>query len=322
MRIRFVAERLLASFATLLFVIIFNFFLFRVVAGDPVANLFRGRNLTASQRDELRHQFGLDGSQLEQFWRYLVQTAHFNFGRSYTSNELVLSEIASRAWPTIALVGVAAVLSAVIGVALGIIAGWNRGRKSDYAATTFTMTTYSMPDFWLGMLLLVLLAVTLGWFPIGGLSDPSGAQSGLGYVLDVAHHMALPAATLTFAYLGEYTLIMRSSLLETMSEDYLTLARAKGLRDAIVRSRHAVPNALLPVVTLTALNLGFVLSGAIAVETVFSWPGLGLLTYQALNAPDLPLLQGLFLVFSISVIVFNLVADLAYHYLDPRVRTG
>ena len=318
----FILGRLLASFATLVFVVVFNFFLFRVVAGDPVANLFRGRNLTDSQREELRHQFGLDGSQLDQFWRYLVQTAQGNFGRSYTSNEEVWSEIASRAWPTIALVGVAAVFSAFIGIGLGIIAGWNRGQKSDYAATSFTMTTYSMPDFWLGMLLLVVFGVTLGWFPIGGLSDPGGAQSGLPYILDVAHHMFLPALTLTLAYLGEYTLIMRSSLLETMSEDYLVLARAKGLRDAIVRSKHAVPNALLPVVTLTALNLGFVLSGAIAVETVFSWPGLGLLTYQALNAPDLPLLQGLFLVFSVSVIVFNLAADIAYHYLDPRVRTG
>ena len=314
--------RTLASLATLAFVVVFNFFLFRVVAGDPVATLFRGRNLTDAQREELRQQFGLDGSQLQQFWNYLEQTAHLNFGRSYTSNEPVMAEIASRAWPTIALVGVAAILSAVIGVALGIVAGWNRGRKSDYAATSVTMTTYSMPDFWLGMLLLVLFAVTLGWFPVGGLSDPSAPDSGVGYVLDVAWHMFLPALTLTLAYLGEYTLIMRSSLLDTMREDYLVLARAKGLRDAVVRKRHAVPNAMLPVITLVAINLGFVLSGAIAVETVFSWPGLGLLTYQALNAPDLPLLQGLFLVFSASVIVFNFVADLAYHYLDPRVRTG
>lgn len=317
---RFIAGKALASLVTLAFVLVFNYFLFRVVAGDPVANLFRGRNLSDSQKEELRQQFGLDGSQLEQFFRYLEQTVTLNFGRSYTSNEPVMSEIASRAWPTIALVGVAAVLSAVIGVLLGVIAAWNRGRKSDYAATSFTMTTYSMPDFWLGMLLLVLFAVVLGWFPVGGLSDPSAPDHGLGYALDVAWHMFLPALTLTLAYLGEYTLIMRSSLLDTMREDYLVLARAKGLRDVVVRNRHAVPNALLPVITLVAINLGFVLSGAIAVETIYSWPGLGLLTYQALTGPDLPLLQGLFLVFSASVIVFNLVADIAYAYLDPRVR--
>jgi peptide/nickel transport system permease protein len=317
---RFVAGKALASLMTLAFVLVFNYFLFRVVAGDPVANLFRGRNLSDSQKEELRQQFGLDGSQLEQFFRYLEQTVTLNFGRSYTSNEPVMSEIASRAWPTIALVGVSAVLSAVIGVLLGVIAAWNRGRKSDYAATSFTMTTYSMPDFWLGMLLLVFFAVVLGWFPVGGLSDPNTPDEGIAYVIDVAWHMFLPALTLTLAYLGEYTLIMRSSLLDTMREDYLVLARAKGLRDVVVRNRHAVPNALLPVITLVAINLGFVLSGAIAVETIYSWPGLGLLTYQALTGPDLPLLQGLFLVFSASVIVFNFVADLAYAYLDPRVR--
>jgi peptide/nickel transport system permease protein len=317
---RFVAGKALASLVTLAFVLVFNYFLFRVVAGDPVANLFRGRNLSDSQKEELRQQFGLDGSQLEQFFRYLEQTVTLNFGRSYTSNEPVMSEIASRAWPTIALVGVSAVLSALIGVLLGVIAAWNRGRKSDYAATSFTMTTYSMPDFWLGMLLLVFFAVVLGWFPVGGLSDPNTPDEGIAYVLDVAWHMFLPALTLTLAYLGEYTLIMRSSLLDTMREDYLVLARAKGLRDVVVRNRHAVPNAMLPVITLVAINLGFVLSGAIAVETIYSWPGLGLLTYQALTGPDLPLLQGLFLVFSASVIVFNFVADLAYAYLDPRVR--
>ncbi len=320
MSARFVAGKALASLVTLAFVLVFNYFLFRVVAGDPVANLFRGRNLSDSQKEQLRQQFGLDGSQVEQFFRYLEQTVTLNFGRSYTSNEPVMSEIASRAWPTIALVGVSAILSALIGVLLGVIAAWNRGRKSDYAATSFTMTTYSMPDFWLGMLLLVFFAVVLGWFPVGGLSDPNTPDEGLAYVLDVAWHMFLPALTLTLAYLGEYTLIMRSSLLDTMREDYLVLARAKGLRDVVVRNRHAVPNAMLPVITLVAINLGFVLSGAIAVETIYSWPGLGLLTYQALTGPDLPLLQGLFLVFSASVIVFNFVADLAYAYLDPRVR--
>ena len=320
MSARFVAGKALASLVTLAFVLVFNYFLFRVVAGDPVANLFRGRNLSDSQKEQLRQQFGLDGSQLEQFFRYLEQTVTLNFGRSYTSNEPVMSEIASRAWPTIALVGVSAVLSALIGVLLGVIAAWNRGRRSDYAATSFTMTTYSMPDFWLGMLLLVFFAVVLGWFPVGGLSDPNTPDEGLAYVLDVSWHMFLPALTLTLAYLGEYTLIMRSSLLDTMREDYLVLARAKGLRDVVVRNRHAVPNAMLPVITLVAINLGFVLSGAIAVETIYSWPGLGLLTYQALTGPDLPLLQGLFLVFSASVIVFNFVADLAYAYLDPRVR--
>jgi peptide/nickel transport system permease protein len=179
-----------------------------------------------------------------------------------------------------------------------------------------------MPDFWVGMLLLTVFGVALGWFPVGGIVDPSSEATGVAKLADQARHMVLPAATLTIAYLGEYALVMRSSLIDTMREDYLVLARAKGLRDALVRNRHAVPNALLPVVTLLAINFGFVLSGAIAVETIFSWPGLGLATYQALNGPDLPMLQGLFLVFSAAVIVFNLLADLLYAKLDPRVATA
>jgi peptide/nickel transport system permease protein len=319
---RFVALKVLGALATLAFVVVFNFFLFRVVQDDPVASLFRGRNLTLEQREELRQQFGLDGSQLEQFGRYIGQTLQLNFGRSYTSNEPVMTEIVDRAWPTIALVGVSTLLSTIFGVLIGIAAAWKRGSATDYASTSFTMATYSMPDFWLGMLLLVTLAVSLGLFPVGGISDPGSASSGFAHLLDQAHHMFLPALTLTIAYLGEYAIVMRSSLLDTMREDYLTLARAKGLRDVAVRNRHAVPNAILPVVTLIAISFGFVLSGAIAVETIYSWPGLGLLTYDALRGPDLPMLQGLFLVFSAAVIFFNLVADLLYAYLDPRVRTA
>ena len=216
--------------------------------------------------------------------------------------------------------GISAVLSAVFGIMLGIAAAWRRRTKADYSITAFTMATYSMPEFWLGMILLTFFAVVLGWFPVGGIEDPSSTATGLAKLPDQARHMFLPALTLTLAYLGEYAIVMRSSLLETMREDYLVLARAKGLRDVLVRNRHAVPNALLPVVALLAINFGFVLSGAIAIEAIFSWPGLGLATYEALKGPDLPMLQGMFLVFSASVIFFNLVADLLYGYLDPRVR--
>jgi len=318
---RFVTGKVLGSLATLAFVVVFNFFLFRVVETDPVANLYRGHELSATQRAELTEQFGLEGSTGSQFVHYLKETATLNLGRSYQSNQPVWDEIKRKAWPTIALVGISAILSAAIGILLGIAAAWRRRTKADYGITTFTMGTYSMPDFWLGMLLLTLFAVGLGWFPVGGIVDPSSNATGIAKLADQAHHMFLPALTLTLAYLGEYTIVMRSSLLDTMREDYLVLARAKGLRDVLVRNRHAVPNALLPVVALLAINFGFVLSGAIAVEAIFSWPGLGLATYEALKGPDLPTLQGLFLVFSASVILFNLIADLLYAYLDPRVRT-
>jgi peptide/nickel transport system permease protein len=318
---RFVAGKVLGALGTLAFVIVFNFFLFRVVEGNPVGTLFRGRNLTEAQRLALKHQFGLDGSKLDQFWQYLVQLGHLNLGRSYETNATVFSEIAHAAWPTVVLVGLSTLLSTVFGVWMGIVAGWRRGSARDHGFTTFTMATYAMPDFWLGMLLLIVFAVILGWFPIGGMEDPASTATGFAKLVEHAHYLVLPCATLTLAYLGEYAIVMRSSLIDVKQEDYLILARAKGLRDAVVRRRHAVPNALLPIVTLIAINFGFVLSGAIAVESIYSWPGLGLLTYHAIRAPDLPMLQGLFLVFSASVIFFNLAADLAYAYLDPRVRT-
>jgi peptide/nickel transport system permease protein len=317
---RLVTGKLLGSVATLVFVIVFNFFLFRVVETDPVSSLFRGRNLSQTQRAELTKQFGLEGSKAHQFVRYLEQTATLNLGRSYTTNQPVADEIRRKAGPTIALVGISAVLSAVFGTLLGIAAAWRRRTAADYSIQGFTMATYAMPDFWLGMLLLTTVGVGLGLLPVGGIVDPSSDATGFAKLLDQAKHMILPGLTLTLAYLGEYAIIMRSSLLDTMREDYLLLARAKGLRDVIVRNRHAVPNALLPVVALAAINFGLVLAGAIAVEAIFSWPGLGLATYEALKGPDLPMLQGLFLVFSASVIVFNLIADLLYAYLDPRVR--
>jgi peptide/nickel transport system permease protein len=220
------------------------------------------------------------------------------------------------------LVGVGTLVATVVGVAIGIASGWRRGSRFDVGSTTASMFLYSVPEFWLGMVLLGFLSFRLGWFPTGGTEDPGSTAGGLAAIVDQVHHAFLPALTLGLAYLGEYAIVMRSSILDTVSEDYLVLARAKGLRDVEVRRRHAVPNAMLPVVSLMAINFGFVLSGAIAVETIFSWPGLGRATFEAIRGPDLPMLQGLFLLFSASVIVANLVADLLYGWLDPRVQAS
>lgn len=313
-------RKVLGSVLTLAFVLVFNFFLFRVVQKDPIGSLFRGRNVPQETIDNLRVAFGLDQPIFTQFFYYVRETITGNMGISYQSRQPVWNEIIAKIPATVSLVGVSAVLSAVIGTFGGIIAAWRRNTWKDHSITSGTMLFYSMPDFWLGMLLLVGFAVVIPFFPVGGITDPGSNQTGIPLLLDQLHHMFLPALTLTLAYLGEYALIIRSSLLDVMGEDYLTVARAKGLRDKVVRRRHAVPNALLPVVTLTAINFGFVLSGSIAVEAVFSWPGLGKLTADAIRGPDLPMLQGLFLVFSAAVIFFNLVADLTYAYLDPRVE--
>ena len=319
MRARFVVGKVLGSLATLAFVLVVNFFLFRVVNDDPTGSLFRGRNLSPEQIQRRREQFNLTGTQFEQFLAYVRQTLRGNLGDSFLSNRPVTTEIMEAVWPTLLLVGTATVLAMLIGIPLGIRAGWKRRSKFDAASTSFSMFTYSVPDFWLGMILLSVFAVGLGWFPTGGFEDAGSTATGLSAFFDQLHHMALPALTLMLAYVGEYVIVMRSSILDTLNEDYLQLARAKGLRDADVRRHHAVPNALLPVVSLTALNFGFVLSGAIAVEAIFSWPGLGQATLEAIRGPDFPMLQGLFLVFSIAAILANLVADLVYGYLDPRV---
>lgn len=318
MRPWFVVRKLLGAVSTLAFVVVVNFFLFRIVNKDPVSKMFRGRNLTQQQLQQQRVKFNLDGSKWDQFVAYVRQMLHGDLGLSMKSQRPVTTVIGEALWPTILLVGVSTLLS-MIGITIGYGAGWRRGSRYDTTATSLSMLTYAMPEFWIGMVLLGVFAAWLGWFPVGGLEDPGSHATGLAKLLDQFHHMALPAIVLAVAYIGEYMIVARSAMIETLREDYLQLARAKGMRDAEVRRRHAVPNARLPVVSLSAINLGFVLGGAIAVESIFSWPGVGNLTQLAIRGPDFPVLQGLFLLLSAAVIFANLIADLLYGKLDPRV---
>jgi peptide/nickel transport system permease protein len=219
-------------------------------------------------------------------------------------------------------VGTSTVASVALGLLLGIYGGWKRGRALDVSSMTGSLILYSMPEFVLGILLLLLFTKYLHLFPSGGYRSVTGNFTGLAYVVDVLNHMVLPWVTLTLAYLGEYYLVMRSSLLDVLGEEYITLARAKGIREKFVLRRHAVRNALLPTVTLIALSFGFILGGAITVELVFSYPGVGKLAFDAIDKHDFPVLQGAFLVFSFGVLIANLIADLLYGYLDPRVRAS
>ena len=321
---RYVLGRVAGSIGSLVFMLVVNFFLFRVLPGDPVRTLARNRLVSEEQVQQLRETLGLDQALPQQFLTYLGNTFTGEFGISYKYRVPVGDLILDRLWPTLVLVGTGTVLATVFGLRIGIRSAWQRGGPFDRISTGSTLTLYSMPEWWLGLMLLAVIGVGLGplppLFPTGGLISPGVDPWSLRGVFDQAWHLTLPVLTLTLAYLAEYALIMRSSLLEEMGEDYLRTARAKGLRDALVRRRHAVRNALLPATTLAALNLGFVVSGAITVETVFSIPGLGLLTTEALEVPDFPLLQGTFLFFSAAVIVANLLTNLLYSVLDPRVR--
>jgi peptide/nickel transport system permease protein len=323
---RRIGGKLVGAVLSLAFVLVFNFFLFRVLPGDPAKNLTRNRLVPAEQVQALRESFGLGKPLPQQFAGYVRDTLRGDLGISYKFRRPVSDVIAERIWPTVLLLGLSTVLSTIIGLFIGIRGAWRRGSTFDRGSLAVSLALYAMPEFWLGILLLIAFGVGVGplpgLFPTGGLSTPGTDLTSLAGVLDVARHLFLPCLTLTLAYLAEYALVMRSSLLDELGEDYLVTARAKGLRDALVLRRHAVPNALLPTTTLIFLNLGFVVSGAITIETVFSWPGLGLLSYEALRTPDYPVLQGVFLLFSAAVIVANVLADLLYPYLDPRVRTG
>lgn len=317
---RYLLSKVVQAILTLTFVLVFNFFLFRVVGGDPARTLLRNKLVSPEVVANLRKDFGLDKPLTEQFVLYLEDTFTGNLGISYSTRRPVSEVIGERIKWTVLLVGTSTAASVVIGMMIGIKGAWRRGSAFDVGAHGLSLVLYSMPEFWLGILLLIFFSSTLGIFPTRGVITAGADLTGLSYVVDVVNHLFLPALTLTLAYIGEFALVMRSSLLDVMGEEYVQTARAKGLRDRFVRTKHAVPNALLPTVTLIALNIGFVIGGAITVETVFSWPGLGLLSYDALRAPDYPLLQGLFLLFSAAVIVANLAADILYGYLDPRVR--
>jgi peptide/nickel transport system permease protein len=318
--LRSLGVKIVSAIVTLFFVLAFNFFLFRVLPADPARNLARGTAMTASQMAAINKTFGIGLPLPQQFWNYLVQTAHGNLGISFEYHIPVSQVIGSALWPTILLVGSSTVLSTIIGVWIGIRGGWKRGSKFDQISTGISNTLYAMPDFWLGMVLLIAFASKWAFFPSGGMHSVGGGGTGLAGLGDLIWHLTLPCIVLTLVYLAEYSLVMRSSLIDELGSDYLLTARAKGLRDVMVRSRHAVPNALLPSITLIMMNLGFVISGAITTETVFSWPGLGLASYNALNFPDYPVLEGCFLLFSAAVIAANLIADLLLTVLDPRVR--
>jgi peptide/nickel transport system permease protein len=310
------------SLLTLGIVIVINFLLFRVLPGDPIRAVI-GRNVRISPETQaaLREQFGLDKPVFpDQFFDTIGQWARGNLGVSWSLRKPVSEVLVSKLGNTLLLIGLGQILAIIFGVILGLLAGWKRKTAIDMGALTFSLIAWATPTFWLGIILLAAGSTWLG-LPTGGIISPSNVGKPLYEVIpDLARHLLLPTLTLTILYLGEYMLIMRSSILEVLSEDYILTAKAKGLSDWQVLWRHALKNAMLPIVTLIALNLGFTVSGAIYIEAVFSYDGLGKLFQTALTKQDYPLLQGAFLFLAVSVIIANMVADILYTYLDPRVR--
>ena len=318
---RWLAGKAAAALLTLVFVIVFNFFLFRVM-GDPTSQFVRLPNATQEELDKLRADYGVDKPIVGQFVDYAGDTVRLDLGISQRSRESVRDEIVDALPWTLLLVGTGTLLATLIGSWLGVVAATRRGRRTDDSLLGFSLFTYAAPEYWIGIILILVLAVWIPVLPAGQQVTPGVEFSGFfAEALDVAEHLILPATAMTLTLLGQYFLIMRSSMVDVLTEDFITVKRATGLPWERVVRRHAVPNALLPLVTLSAIQFGLVVGGAITIETIFSWPGLGELTFNAINDKDFPVLQGTFLVFSAGVILANLLADCLYFFLDPRVQS-
>ncbi len=328
------------SLFTIIFVIVLNFFLFRVLPGDPARAGIRDPRLKKEAIEMLRVRFGLDKPVINcfeslnpievgscavnpldtQFFIYIRNLVQGELGISYHTNRPVADILEERLWNTVLLIGAGQILSIVIGVALGVFAAWKARTMVDYAAVATSLIAWSLPTFWLGIIL--LFWGSANGFPLAGKATPGMSSMPLLQQWgDIARHMFLPTLTYTIVYMGEYTLIMRSSLMDVLSEDYILTAKAKGLSTFQILKDHALKNAMLPLVTVIAINLGFTVAGAIQIEAVFSWPGLGSAIYEAVVRRDFPVLQGAFLLIAVTVILANLLADLTYNYLDPRVQT-
>jgi len=314
----------LQAVLTIVGIVLLNFLLFRAMPGSPERVLMRNPNLSQEVLDAQRAKWGLDKPLFpDQFVAYVAASVQGDFGESYKyRNKPALEVIVGRIWPTLILFGLGELIAIIVGLALGAYSGWKRGGPVDYLGNGASLILYAMPYFLLGMILLVIFASNLGWLPTSGMFTLGATYDSFAdQALDFGRHLLLPLAAVSLGLIGQYSILMRSSVIETRSDDYVQTARAKGLKESRVLRSHAVPNALLPTVSLIGINIGFIIAGAITVEVVFSWPGLGTLTQEALQSRDYPLLQGIFLILAISVVFANLIADIVYGFLDPRVKS-
>ena len=316
-RADYLIKRVAFAIVTVFVAITLNFFLFRVLPGDAVRNLSRVPRASEELRHSLEVQFGLDKPLWAQYLIYLRELFHGNMGISFSDQQPVWNNLREALFNTIPMAALGTLIAIVIGIVTGVLSAWRRGKTSDHVSTNLAIAFYSFPTQWLALVVLIYFSA---WFPSHGMTDPFLIDpTPWEHLVDVLRHMALPSLVFALTLYGEYTLIVRSAMLETLGEDYVLTARAKGLPQRRIVVRHAFRNALLPTTTLIALSLGYIVAGAILIETVFSWPGIGNAVYQAVTERDYPMLQGAFLVLTVSVVFFNLLADLLYFKLDPRI---
>jgi peptide/nickel transport system permease protein len=314
----YVLRRIGHSIVTLGLILTLNFFLFRMLPGDPLRLLFTDPRVPLETLEKLRIQYGLDGSLWHQYGKYLVNTLQGELGTSFVYNMPVSEILVERLINTVILLLPATLFSILLGCLLGVISAIRRGRAADFIYLSLSQLLWATPAFWLGLLFMMFAS---GVLPLSGM-----VTAGISYdslwekALDLGKHMAMPLCTLSLVMLGQYAIVMRNSLIDVLTEDYMVIARAKGFSRPRQLITHALPNAILPVMTLAALNLGLLIGGAIQTETVFTWPGVGRLVFDALLRRDYPVLQGAFLVISTCALLANLLADLVYKLIDPRIE--
>ena len=319
--LRLVAQRLLKAIPLLLAIVICNFVLLKLAPGDAAEVLAGEAGAgTVEYLAELRARFGLDQPVYVQLWHYIVKLATLDLGFSFRHNQTVLSLILDRLPATLLLMFSGMGLAVVVGAILGVLASQRVNQLRDNIISVFAILSFSVPVFWLGLMLIVVFSVNLGWFPAGGMETMASGKHGVVRMLDILHHMVMPVTTLGLFYVALYTRVMRASMLEVFNQDFVTTARAKGLSERRITFRHVFRNALLPMVTLVGVQFGALLGGSVLVETVFSWPGLGRLAFEAVFQRDINLLLGILLMCSVLVVLSNILVDVMYSQLDPRIR--
>ncbi|WP_296331990.1 ABC transporter permease [Reyranella sp.] len=318
---RFLAQRVIKMAVMVFAIVTANFLLVHAAPGDP-ASVMAGEAGAADPQflAQLRTQFGLDQPLSTQLWLYVSNVAHGDLGMSYRQQRPVAGLIAERLSATLLLTGTAFILAILLGVTLGALAARRVGRTSDSLITVLALGLYATPLFWVGLMLVLVFSVWLDWLPSFGMNTVGANLTGFAAVLDTARYLLLPALTLGLFYMAVYARLTRAAMLEVASQDFVRTARAKGVPEGAVQRRHILRNALLPVITVAGMQLGQLIGGSILVETVFAWPGIGRLAFDALLARDYQILLGVFLVTSVMVLFFNLLTDLLYALIDPRVE--
>lgn len=317
---KFVFRRILTGVLTIIIVFALNFTVMKLAPGDPITTLMGKENNSPEMRKALEQKYGMDKPLIIQFFSYLKTAATGDLGTSITYNRPVTSMIREKIGATVLLGLTAAILAAVIGTAMGIMAARREGGCFDIISSGASYTFNSMPAFWLGLMLIILFSSWLGWFPSYGMTDTRVDYTGGAYVLDVLKHMFLPVLTLTLVLLPQYFRIAKSSVIQTANEDFITTFRAVGMSEEKIFRKYIFRNAMLPTITIFGISMAYLITGVTLIEIVFAWPGMGRLVMTAITQRDYPTLMGIYLIMSVSVAVVMLAVDIVYAMLDPRIR--